>query len=671
MKNVSFRQLLLCAGISLMGVGVEANAQKQLLPKPQTIHVEEGLLVYNQLSLNCDAGVSKLVQDQLKQLKIQIAKESKTQLSVKLIDTISGVKNNMDEAYSLSITPTGIELLATTPQGIYWGMQTLGQLVQENKQGKLPYLSITDWPAFRVRGFMQDVGRSYISMDELKREIAILSKYKVNVFHWHLTENQAWRLESKKYPQLTSSENMTRMQGKYYSHAEARELVEFCKAHNVTLIPELDMPGHSAAFKRAFDCDMQSEEGMAILKDLIAEACEVLDVPYLHIGTDEVEFTNPGFVPEMVDFVRAQGKKVISWNPGWNYKQGEVDMTQLWSYRGKATPGIPAIDSKFHYLNHFDTFADIYALYTSQIGNVAEGSEQYAGTILALWHDRYIANERNIILENYLYPNMLAIAERAWQGGGWQYFDDFGTTMQPNTEPYHAFKDFESRMLWHKANNFDGYPFAYVKQTNVDWNIAGPFPNEGNLTKTFEPEQVLKDTYVYEGNEVPVASANGAGIYLRHVWGTLVPGFYKEPKENSTAYAWTYVYSPKKQKVGLWFETQNYSRSEMDLAPDQGKWDYKESKIWINDSEIQSPVWTSVHREKSNEIPLGNENMVGRDPIEVQLNKGWNKVLIKLPIGKFSVPQVRLTKWMFSAVFVTPDGQQAVDGLIYSPNKKK
>ncbi|MGL4328801.1 MAG: family 20 glycosylhydrolase, partial [Tannerellaceae bacterium] len=383
MKNVSFRQLLLCASISLLGVGVELNAQKQLLPKPQTIHIEEGLLVYNQFKLSCDPEVSKLVQDQLSQLNIQIANESKLQLSVKLIDTISGVKNNMDEAYSLSITPAGIELLATTTQGVYWGLQTLAQLVQENKPGKLPYISITDWPSFRVRGFMQDVGRSYISMDELKREIAALSKYKINVFHWHLTENQAWRLESKKYPQLTSAENMTRMPGKFYTQAEARELVEFCKAHNVTLIPELDMPGHSAAFERAFKCDMQSEEGMAILKDLIAEACVVLDVPYLHIGTDEVEFTNPRFVPEMVDFVRAQGKKVISWNPGWNYKEGEVDMTQMWSYRGKATPGVPAMDSRLHYLNHYDTFADIYALYTSRIGNVSEGSDQHAGTILA------------------------------------------------------------------------------------------------------------------------------------------------------------------------------------------------------------------------------------------------------------------------------------------------
>jgi len=81
-------------------------------------------------------------------------------------------------------------------------------------------------------------------------------------------------------------------------------------------------------------------------------------------------------------------------------------------------------------------------------------------------------------------------------------------------------------------------------------------------------------------------------------------------------------------------------------------------------------VWTSTHRTKSNEIPLGNENCVVRPPLKVKLNKGWNKVFLKLPIGKFQSPEVRLVKWMFTCVFVTPDGQKAVEGLVYSPDKK-
>ncbi len=470
---------------------------------------------------------------------------------------------------------------------------------------------------------------------------------------------------------LNDSVNTTRMPGKYYTLEEAKELVAFCKAHHMTLIPEIDMPGHSAAFIRTFRHDMQSPEGMKILKLLLDEVCETFDVPYLHIGTDEVQFTNPRFVPEMVSYVRSKGKKVISWNPGWHYKPGEIDMTQLWSYRGKAQEGIPAIDSRFHYLNHFDTFGDIVALYNSRVYNKEQGSDDLAGTILAIWNDRLIDSEWDMIIENNFYPNMLAVAERAWKGGGTEYFDKNATILPSDeqSELFKSFADFERRLLWHKEHTFAGYPFAYVRQTNVKWNITDAFPNGGDLTKSFPPEESLRDSYTYKGKTYNVRPAIGAGIYLRHVWGTLVPGFYKEPEENHTAYAYTYVYSPKEQTAGLWVEFQNYSRSEADLPPLQGKWDYKESRIWINEQEVLPPVWTATHRTKSNEITLGNENCVVRPPLEVRLQKGWNKVFMKLPVGKFTSPEVRLVKWMFTTVFVTPDGQKALEGLVYSPDK--
>lgn len=659
-------------GMILVCAVTIAQTSISLLPKPQ---------LYKDTGKNFTMGKVKLSTPVLRpewEVFImnaggEIVEHSSSVIEVELVPSIEEARLNGAEAYRLSVSNKRIKIEAVTEQGVYWAMQTLRQL--ERKKGKRSSVAgceIVDWPAFRIRGFMQDVGRSYISMEELKREIEILSRFKINVFHWHLTENQAWRLESKIFPMLNDSVNTIRMPGKYYTLEEARDLVDFCKKHQVLLIPEIDMPGHSAAFVRAFRHDMQSPEGMKILKLLLDEVCETFDVPYLHIGTDEVEFTNPHFVPEIVAYVRSKGKKVISWNPGWHYKPGEIDMTHLWSYRGKAQPGIPAIDSKFHYLNHFDVFGDIVALYNSRIYDQAEGSEDIAGTILALWHDRLIDNEWNLVIENGLYPNMLAIAERAWRGGGTEYFDGLGTILPPeDTEAFKEFADFEKRMLWHKEHTFKGYPFAYVKQTNVKWNITDAFPNGGDMDKVFPPEQELKDTYHYNGNTYGVRQAIGAGIYLRHVWGDMVPAFYADPKENHTAYAYTWVYSPKDQEVGLWVEFQNYSRSEMDLAPLPDKWDYKGSRIWINDREILPPVWTATHKVKSYEVPLGNENCVGRVPLAVHLNKGWNKVFLKLPIGKFKMAETRLVKWMFTAVFVTPDGERAVEGLIYSPDKQK
>lgn len=652
--------------------GVQAAPKPLLLPLPQHIRWTDGSFSAREVSLSAPESVRGMMQDWLGELPVKLSPGAPALFEVVLTDRLEGVSLNPEEAYTLSVTPRQIVVRAVSPDGAYRALQTLRQLTTcQGKRYRVAACEITDWPAFRIRGFMQDVGRSYISLDELKREISMLSRYKINVFHWHLTENQAWRLESKLFPMLNDSLYTVRMPGKYYTLEEARDLTDFCKRHHVLLIPEIDMPGHSAVFRRVFRHDMQSLEGMKILKLLLDEVCETFDVPYLHIGTDEVEFTNPRFVPEMVAYLRAKGKKVISWNPGWKYQPGEIDLTQLWSYRGKAQPGIPAVDSRFHYLNHFDTFGDLIALYNSRIYNTPQGGDDLAGVILAVWNDRLVLPEENIIRENNFYPNMLAIAERSWLGGGSEYFDGNGTILpDENHEAYRSFADFESRMLWHKAEMFAGYPFAYVKQTNVRWRITDAFPNEGDPNRSFPPEKECRNSYVYEGKTYGTRDAIGAGIYLRHVWGSLVPGFYKQPEENHTAYAWTWVYSPQPREAGAWIEFQNYSRSETDLPPLPGKWDYRGSRIWINDEEVPPPAWTATHREKSNEIALGNENCVARPPLPVQLRKGWNKVFMKLPVGAFSTPEIRLQKWMFTFVLVTPDGEKALDGVVYSPDKK-
>ncbi len=669
MKRILF--ILVSLGLGILAA--QAAGIPHLLPWPQKVTWTGEKFHAREISVSCAWNKNFPGMEWLSDCGISVVESpGNRRLTVNWVDSIPGIPVNPDEAYKLRVTSNEILIEATTETGVYRAVQTLRQLTEKKGKGiSVTGCEIVDWPAFRVRGFMQDVGRSYISLEELKREIAALSRYKINVFHWHLTENQAWRLQSKRFPMLSDSTNTTRMPGKFYTLKEARELVDFCKRHYVTLIPEIDMPGHSAAFVRAFGHDMQSPEGMKILKLLLDEVCETFDVPYLHIGTDEVKFTNPDFVPEMVAYVRSKEKKVISWNPGWHYKPGEIDMTHLWSYRGKAQKGIPAIDSRFHYLNHFDTFADLFALYNSRIYNEPQGSDDLAGTILAVWNDRMIQPEADIIKQNNFYPNMLAIAERAWRGGGTEYFDKHGTVLPPeDSEEFKAFADFENRLLWHKEHCFQGYPFAYVRQANVKWRITDAFPNQGNLHKSFPPEKALDTQYTYKGKTYGTCEARGAGIYLRHVWGTLVPGIYKQPEENHTAYAWTWVYSPEAQDAGAWIEFQNYSRSEMDLPPLPGKWDYRESRVWLNDREILPPVWTATHREKSNETLLGNENCVVRPPIPVHLEKGWNKVFLKLPVGTFTQPEIRLQKWMFTFVFVTPDGEKAVDGLIYSPDKE-
>ncbi len=660
--------------VSLLGPSL-LHAFRPLLPYPQQVEWEQALYTFPSLLLQIEGIEESLCREWAWDAGIPVHPTGKKghPLSVKVAPFLPEVPIHSGEAYRLQVKQDRIEIEAETETGVFYAFQTLRQLARPGEAGiQIAGCRITDWPAFRIRGFMQDTGRSYISLEELKKEIQQLARYKINTFHWHLSENQAWRLESKLFPQLNEPQNMTRMAGQFYTQEEARELVRFCNAHQVTLIPELDMPGHSESFVRTFGYDMQSPQGMAILKQLVEEACDLFEeVPWFHIGTDEVTFSNPTFVPEMVACARGKGKKVIAWNPGWPFEAGEIDMLHLWSYRGKPHPGIPVIDSRLHYINHYDTFADIVALYKSNIAGQQQGSHEYAGAILALWYDRRIEPEWNMILENGLYPAMLTLAERSWRGGQPVYMDRAGCLLDPvGSEGYRSFCEFEERLLWHKEHCFNGFPFGYVRQTQVHWRITDAFPNRGDLSAVFLPEHEERTTYKYEGNTYQTHEVSGAGIYLRHVWGKMVPAFYEDPQEEHTAYAWTWIHSPVEQTAGALIEFQNYGRSEADLPPRSGTWDYRGSRIWLNEEEIRPPVWTATHTIRSNEIPLGNENAVAREPIPLVLKKGWNKVFLKLPAGKFQTPEVRLQKWMFTFVLVTPDGSKALENVIYSPDKQ-
>jgi hexosaminidase len=191
------------------------------------------------------------------------------------------------EAYQLHVSARKVELAANTAQGIFNGMQTFAQLIQDNK--RVNACQITDWPAYSWRGYMVDVGRNFQPVALLKQQIDKMARYKLNIFHFHLTEDIAWRLQIPKYPQLTAPEHMLRNKGAYYSVAELKDLIAYCRDRHITLVPEIDVPGHSAAFTRAMGIEMQSEKGLALIKEILTDICRTYQVPYIHLGGDEVK----------------------------------------------------------------------------------------------------------------------------------------------------------------------------------------------------------------------------------------------------------------------------------------------------------------------------------------------------------------------------------------------
>ena len=651
-----------------------------LLPRPQKAVVTTG----TPFALGCPVTItdptnSTLLRDFFTNNNCTIT-DGGAPVTVTLVSSIDGAYDYVlegyeNEAYTLSVTADAINITAITKSGVIRAAQTLTQLAEGyTNTAEIEAVEITDWPAFKLRGYMHDVGRSFIEFETLKKHIDLLSRFKVNTFHWHMTENQAWRFEVKAYPQLTDASSMTRFAGKYYTQAQCKELQDYAKERGVIVIPEIDMPGHSQAFKTAMGHSMQTDQGVAELKVILEEVAAVFpDAPYIHIGADEETIEYPNFLKIMTDKVHSLGKKVVVWNPirGVTISTSTgADMTQMWSSSGKVINGMPNIDCRYNYTNHFDVFADLVGIYKSNIYYEQKGNSNVAGTISAPWNDRKTPTEEDIIKQNNFYANVIASAERAWIGGGKQYIEAGGTTLPNSGDEYNEFADWERRFLFHKANSLKNEPIPYVKQTNVRWRITEPFPNNGDMSASFAPEtEGLKNSYTVNGTTYNTGIITGAGIYLRHTWGNnIVPTYYGSTNYNNcTAYAWTYVYSETEQTAGAQIEFQNYGRSEKDSAPDAGKWDRKGSRIWLNDTEILPPTWDNTGVSINNEVDLKNENFTARKPVQVTLKQGWNKVFIKLPY--VTANGVRLNKWMFTFVLTDTEGKDALEGVVYSPNK--
>lgn len=689
MKNLA--RLAFAAVLALTCVLPSEAKISDLLPRPKNIQAKNGspFVLGREVALN-DPTNNKMLKAFLAEtgctesnVAVADADAATAVIEVAIVDTIDKAFNHNvplfpDEAYAIDVTENRIAIKALTPLGVTRAAQTLCQLA-EGYDGTpaIEALSMTDWPAFKVRGFMHDVGRSFLPVEELKTEIDRLARFKVNVFHWHLTEKLAWRFEVKAYPQLTADANMTRYPGQYYTQDDCREIEAYAAERGMTVIPEIDMPGHSDVFTKAMGFSMQTDQGVEALKNILDEVVEVFpNAPYIHIGGDEVTITYTDFLKIMANYVRGKGKKVVMWNRlvAGPPSAEQCDMTQMWATAGKVVKGLPNIDCRYNYTNHFDVYADVVGIYKSNIYYAQEGTADIAGTISAAWNDTKTPNDTAIVVMNNIYANILASAERAWCGGGKQYIEVGGTTLPVGGDEYEEFADWERRFLFHKAHSLADVPIPYVKQTNVRWRITDAFPNGGDPTKVFPPEtteaDVLPDVFTYEGQQYGCRTAAGAGIYLRHIWHPTVPSFFSAPADNQTAYAWTYVYSPKAQKAGAQIEFYTYSRSGSETAPPAGKWDRRGSRIWLNDAEIPAPVWeqpdASIPQDNAT-LELKNENLTARPVTQVELKEGWNKVFLKLPHANKG--GTGRDKWQFTFVLTDTTGVNALDGIRYSATK--
>ncbi|TVZ57525.1 glycosyl hydrolase family 20 [Flavobacteriaceae bacterium MAR_2010_105] len=644
-----------------------------IIPTPQNINYGKGELEFKAVHV-----VASDFKNEANQLiaffQNEDIKESSKGLNIQIIKEEIPV-HNAQEAYRLSID-SGIKIWASTEKGAYYAIQTLKQIFRKKgSKGILPQLNCTDWPAFKIRGFMHDTGRNFQSVAQLKEQIEVLAQYKYNVFHWHLTDDPGWRLESKLYPQLQAKAATSRGKGKFYTQEDFKELLAFCKARHITVIPEFDIPGHSRAFRNAMGFEsMKDEKALPVLLDLFDELCSLAspqEMPYIHIGTDEVrnkeEYVSKDFIIDIMDRVKANNRELIVWKEGIEIEEDSSSINQLWAQH-EPRKGHRFIDSRANYINHLDPFAGMSRLYFQQPCRQAKSDSLALGGVLCAWPDNNVAHERDIIKQNPIYPSMVFYADAIWKGREENHLEYWAKLPPVNTEAFRGFQKFEEKVITHRDLFFEGMEFPYVKQTNILWNIIGPFDHKGDVSAKFPVEDDIKESYTSNGKDYkwsePIA---GATIHLKHFFG--FPAL--TDAKTGTFYAYAEIYSPNDRVQDFWIGFQGWSRSggrRVGPFPDQGQWHTTHPKIWVNGVEIAPPVWKQPNLgTKTDEIPFIDEDYFYRAPTKVNLKKGWNNVLLKIPQDNNS------WKWMFTCVPVniTKDGVREVSGLQYRVKFKK
>ena len=600
------------------------------------------------------------------------------------------------EGYTLIVSEKGVEISAGGFCGIINALQTVRQLIRkDNKKYSMPYCRIKDAPAFPVRGLMLDVGRNYMSVPFLKSVVRRLSHYKINVLHLHLSDDPGWRVEVNKYPELTVETSFwpTRQPGKFYTQEDIKSICDFCDSLNIRVIPEIDMPGHSAAFRKAIGKDMQTPEGMQVLKEALDEIIPLFKDSLFHIGSDEVHFKMKEFMPEMIRDVRSKGKQVVVWYPGYAPDSNAVRMCWGEYEAGYSLDkSAPYIDCNGFYMDWMDSQGGVLQTFFQYPCEVPQAGGKALGSEMCVWTDGAISSDERILLQYPFYPTMLTFSERIWRGSREKRRDLVANLPAKGTKAWEAFNEFEDRLIYHRDRYFKSIPFAYVKQSEMKWRLIGPFNHHGIYDTSFEPEKVIKEKYIVRKDTLTWNDtvAYGGEIQIRTLYAMFnmhrnqyrldfLPTVMSSSvgKKDGTCYALTRIKSPKNQEVylmfglnGMWGHSGGYRSAR---APEHGSWDFSGGDVWLNGIRVLPPSrwpfeslpWTGWGKGRI-EVPLTEEGYFFRPPVKIKLRKGVNEILVRTVFGHWKGDNGQ-RKWQFCCMPVLWDGchYKEVKGLEY------
>jgi hexosaminidase len=407
--------------------------------------------------------------------------------------TLSGDnKNQGDESYELNISKKLIKLSANNPAGLFRGIQTIRQIMpssielpdKQTGPWNIATGAIVDYPDYTYRGVMLDVSRHFFGVNDVKRFIDLISYYKINTLHLHLSDDQGWRIEIKSWPNLAAHGGSTQVgggKGGYYTQEQYSDIVKYALDHYITVIPEIDMPGHTNAALASYaelNCNgkatelytgtevgfstlcTKSEITYKFIGDVVKELAALTPGPYIHIGGDESHSTKREdyipFINRVQEIVTATGKKVIGWDDISIATMKANTVAQHWANVKNANAAVsqgakiimsPATkayldmqyDSTTKLGLHWAAYIEIDSAYLWNPETLIPGvkKENILGVEAALWTET-ITNMDEI--EYMVFPRLPGIAEIGWTATPARNWDEYKTRLANHSDRFKAMK---------------------------------------------------------------------------------------------------------------------------------------------------------------------------------------------------------------------------------------
>ena len=530
------KHLLLAAALSFSMLSAHAaDANYNVVPLPKSVVMVKGqpfnltsatTIVYEGTNPEMKRNARFLSEYIQQSTGIKTTLLDKRDKKAAAIVLVINPKVQGDEAYRLTVNNKQVTIAASTPAGVFYGIQTLRKSLPVQTNGAditLPAVDIADAPRFGYRGMMLDCGRHFFPVSFVKKFIDILAMHNMNVFHWHLTEDQGWRLEIKSHPELTAKSSMRSgtvighnatvddsiPHGGFYTQQEARDIVEYARQRHITVIPEIDMPGHTLAALAAYPelgCTggpyevghrwgvykdvlcLGKESTYKFVQDVIDEVVDIFPAKYFHIGGDEsptvmwekcpnclqkakdentdIKHLQQYFTNRIEKYLNSKGKSIIGWD---EILEGKINQSAtIMSWRG-VEPGLKAAKqghdvimtpNSHVYFDHYQAketkhepdaiggcspVEKVYSYEPLPETLDAEAKNRIKGVQANLWTE-YIPFTTQA--EYMVLPRMAALAEVQWTPAGQKNFDNFSKRALRLSDLYDRYGYVYARHLW-------------------------------------------------------------------------------------------------------------------------------------------------------------------------------------------------------------------------------